>query len=138
MDKSLEKTETTLSDAELMDRYGIRCVPTDRFHFKSSRHSTLSAAVAQAKRDAVASKSTSNAKSKTSTFCRDQEAWHRDRVASEALVNVKLISHRAADAWALQAVLAEHREAKIKAASTEVVSDTDRQMSENPDRDFAT
>lgn len=138
MDNSLIKSETPLSAAELMDRYGIRCIPTDQFHYKSFCHSTLSAAVAQAKRDAVASTSTSNAKSKASTFCRDQEAWHRDRLASEALVNVKLISHRAADAWARQAVRAERREAKIKAASAEVVSDTDRQLSENPDRGFTT
>jgi len=36
----------------LMERFGITRVPADRFHYKSYRYSSLSDAVAQAKRDA--------------------------------------------------------------------------------------
>jgi hypothetical protein len=38
-------------DAELMARYGIQRVPTERFHYKAYRYSTLADALAQARRD---------------------------------------------------------------------------------------
>lgn len=40
-----------LSEHELMVKYGISCVPTDRFHYRSFRYSRLSDALVQAKRD---------------------------------------------------------------------------------------
>jgi hypothetical protein len=43
--------EEDLSDDQIMDKYGIKCVPTDRFHYRSFRYSRLSDALAQAKRD---------------------------------------------------------------------------------------
>jgi hypothetical protein len=45
------KSEHDLSDEEVMLKYGITCVPTDRFHYKSFRYSRLSDALAQAQRD---------------------------------------------------------------------------------------
>lgn len=50
-----DKPEET--DAELMARYGITCVPTDRFHYKSFRYSDLASAITQAKRDEAKAKS---------------------------------------------------------------------------------
>ncbi len=47
----------TQTDAELMARYGIKCVPTDRFHYKSFRYSDLPSALAQAKRDEAKARS---------------------------------------------------------------------------------
>lgn len=44
-------SEHDLSDEEVMAKYQITCVPTDRFHYKSFRYSRLSDALAQAKRD---------------------------------------------------------------------------------------
>lgn len=44
-------TNTNGSDAELMTKYGITRVPVDRFHYMTHRYSTLSDAVAQAKRE---------------------------------------------------------------------------------------
>ncbi len=38
-------------DSELMSRYGIRCVLISQYRYKNYRYSTLSDAVAQAKRD---------------------------------------------------------------------------------------
>lgn len=44
--------DATTTEAELMTRYGTTRVPTDRFHYKSYRYTSLADAVAQAKRDA--------------------------------------------------------------------------------------
>lgn len=49
-----DKTEET--DTELMARYGITCVPTERFHYKTFRYSDLASAVNQAKRDEIQTK----------------------------------------------------------------------------------
>lgn len=43
--------EHDLSDEEIMAKYKISCVPTDRFHYKSFRFSRLADALAHAKRD---------------------------------------------------------------------------------------
>lgn len=40
-----------LTDEELMLKYGIKCIPTDRFHYKSFRYSRLDDALRQAMRD---------------------------------------------------------------------------------------
>jgi hypothetical protein len=45
------------TDAEVMARYGIKCVPTDRFHYKSFRFSNLESALIQARRDAAGRRS---------------------------------------------------------------------------------
>jgi hypothetical protein len=45
------KSEYDLSDEEVMLKYGITCVPTARFHYKSFRFSRLSDALAHAERD---------------------------------------------------------------------------------------
>jgi hypothetical protein len=39
------------ADEEVMAAYGITCVPTDRFHYKTYRYSRLSDALAQARQD---------------------------------------------------------------------------------------
>lgn len=44
------------SDADLMARYGITCVPIDQFHFKSFRYLDLGSAVNQARRDEAQTK----------------------------------------------------------------------------------
>ena len=46
-----------VSDAELMDRYGITRTPADYFHYGLFRYTNLADAVAQAERDRVRSKS---------------------------------------------------------------------------------
>ena len=141
MENSSQTPEHDLSDADLMTQYGITCVPTDRFHYKSFRYSTLSDALAQAKRDRSAGKKASNGRAQGSGFCRDQEAHHRDRASSTDLPNVKEISARAADAWGREAQRVETREAKTAAAPSarpgSDVREHDRQFSENPDRGFA-
>lgn len=38
---------------ELMDRYGILCVPTNQYHYKNYRYSNIVDAIAQARRDEV-------------------------------------------------------------------------------------
>lgn len=38
-------------EAALMAKYGITCVPIDRFHYNSYRYTALGDAIAQAKRD---------------------------------------------------------------------------------------
>ncbi len=48
----------------------------------------------------------------SSTLCRTQEQIHRDRAASETLVNVRALAERAAAAWGQEAVAAERREAR--------------------------
>jgi hypothetical protein len=40
-----------VTQAELMAKYGITRVPTDRFHYKFYRYTNLEDALAQAKRD---------------------------------------------------------------------------------------
>ena len=47
-------SEHDLSDEEIMAKYQISCVPTDRFHYKSFRFSRLSDALEHAKRDQAA------------------------------------------------------------------------------------
>ncbi|WP_214622461.1 hypothetical protein [Sphingobium nicotianae] len=43
--------EIDAEDAELMARYGIKMVPTPRFHYKSFRFSRLADALRQARLD---------------------------------------------------------------------------------------
>lgn len=43
--------EIDAEDAELMAKYGIKMVPTPRYHYKSFRFSTLNAALRQARLD---------------------------------------------------------------------------------------
>jgi hypothetical protein len=50
-----ELSDHDLSDDEVMIKYGITCVPTDRFHYKSFRFSRLSDALARAMRDQTSS-----------------------------------------------------------------------------------
>lgn len=40
-----------LTDEELMLKYGIKCVPTNRFHYKSFRYSRLDDALRQAMKE---------------------------------------------------------------------------------------
>ena len=83
----------------------------------------------------------------SSTLCRSQEEFHRERAVSTALENVRAIAAGAAAAWGLEAVAAERREAR--AAKTRAIADlmaardlsargAERQFSENPDREFVT
>ena len=48
----------------------------------------------------------------SSTLCRTQEEFHRERAASTTLENVRTIATSAAAAWGLEAVAAEKREAR--------------------------
>ena len=50
----------------------------------------------------------------SSTLCRTQESFHRERAAAATLDNVRAISEGAAAAWGLEAVAAEKREARGK------------------------
>jgi hypothetical protein len=51
----IEMTDTSspadVTQAQLMAKYGITRVPTDRFHYKFYRYTNLEDALAQAKRD---------------------------------------------------------------------------------------
>jgi hypothetical protein len=94
-----------------------------------------------------AAKAKGSAMYPSSTLCRSQEEFHRERAASTSLENVRAISAGAAAAWGLEAVAAEKREAR--GAKTRAIADlmvarqlsakeAERQFSENPDREFAT
>lgn len=82
----------------------------------------------------------------SSTLCRTQEEFHRDRAAAATLDNVKTIATRAADAWGQEAAAAEKREARgLRTRATaelmavqklEAAADAERQVSENPDRGY--
>ena len=83
----------------------------------------------------------------SSTLCRAQERFHRERAMATTLGNVRAVSESAAQAWAQEAAAAEKREAR--GAKTRAVADltsarglsapeADRQFSENPDRGFET
>jgi len=83
----------------------------------------------------------------SSTLCRTQELFHRDRAASTTLENVRVIAAGAAAAWGLEAIAAEKREARgvrtraaaelLMAEKAEAAAARDREFSENPDRGFA-
>ena len=77
----------------------------------------------------------------SSTLCRSQEEFHRERAASTTLENVRVISAGAATAWGLEAVAAEKREARgaktraiagLMAARDLSAKEAERQFSENP------
>ena len=82
----------------------------------------------------------------SSTLCRAQEAFHRDRAAGALLENVRIVAGNAAVAWGLEARSAEKREARhlktrataeIMAARKQQAGDERaRLFSENPDRGF--
>lgn len=83
----------------------------------------------------------------SSTLCRSQEEFHRERAAGTTLENVRAISAGAAAAWGLEAVAAEKREARsaktraiagLMAARNLSAKEAERQFSENPDREFVT
>jgi hypothetical protein len=82
----------------------------------------------------------------SSTLCRTQEEFHRERAASTTLENVRIVSAGAAAAWGHEAVAAEKREARgartralaevIAAEKLEATAVRERAFSENPDRAF--
>ena len=82
----------------------------------------------------------------SSTFCRVQETVQRDRAANAILENIRVIAARAANAWGIEALSAERREAqrertrRIAEMATlqdmSMLSDEDMLLSENPDRGF--
>lgn len=82
----------------------------------------------------------------SSTLCRTQESFHRERAASTTLENVRAIAAGAAAAWGLEAVAAEKREARgaktratadlIAAEKAEAAAVREQEFSENPDREF--
>jgi len=51
MTQQLAPATADLTDEEMMLKYGIKCVPTDRFHYKSFRYSRLDDALRQAMKD---------------------------------------------------------------------------------------
>lgn len=82
----------------------------------------------------------------SSTLCRTQESFHRERAASTTLENVRAIAAGAAHAWGLEAVAAEKREARgvktraaaelLAAEKMEAAAAREQGFSENPDREF--
>jgi len=82
----------------------------------------------------------------SSTLCRIQEAYQQDRAANAVLENVRTVAGKAAKAWGIEALAAEHREARRE--RTRIIADMaalqkqrlpeeeDRLFSENPDRGF--
>ena len=82
----------------------------------------------------------------SSTLCRSQEEFHRDRAAAATLDNVRAISEGAAAAWGHEAVAAEKREARgartravaelIAVQKAEAAEVRERGFSENPDRGY--
>ncbi len=82
----------------------------------------------------------------SSTLCRSQEAFHRDRAAGSPLENVRRLSASAAAAWSVEADHAERREARVirTRAVAELIAvqkllgseEETRDYSENPDRGF--
>jgi len=82
----------------------------------------------------------------SSTLCRTQESFHRERAASTTLANVRAVATSAAAAWGLEAVAAEKREARgvktrataelIAAEKAEAAAAREQGFSENPDRGF--
>jgi len=82
----------------------------------------------------------------SSTLCRTQEEYHRERAASTTLENVRAIAAGAAAAWGLEAVAAEKREARgvrtraaadlLAAEKAEAAAAREYGFSENPDRAF--
>lgn len=83
----------------------------------------------------------------TSSICRSQEAYQRDRAIHAVLENVRILAGTAAIAWGKEALLAEKREKRqrdralivdpIPKQNLRVPSAEDRSLSENPDRGFA-
>lgn len=82
----------------------------------------------------------------SSTLCRVQEAYQRDRATNAILENVRAVAGKAAKAWRLEALAAERREAghermriiaEMAALRNErLTQEEDRLLSENPDRGF--
>lgn len=83
----------------------------------------------------------------SSTLCRAQEEFHRERALASTLANVRAVAESAAAAWGQEAILAEKREARglrtrevadLMAARKleEAAEARDRGLSENPDRGF--
>jgi hypothetical protein len=82
----------------------------------------------------------------TSRLCRAQEAAQRERAASTALENVRIVAERAALAWNRAAIVAEQREARrartraiaeIGSLQEQRSDEDDPSFSENPDRGLA-
>lgn len=83
----------------------------------------------------------------SSTTCRTQEAYQRNRATHAVLENVRIVASKAAVAWGKEALLAEKREKRqrdrraiadaISEQDQHIHSGDDRSLSENPDRGFA-
>jgi len=84
----------------------------------------------------------------SSTLCRTQEEFHRERAASTTLANDRAIAEGAAAAWGHEAAAAEKREARgartraiaelMAVQKAEAAEVRERGFSENPDRGFET
>jgi hypothetical protein len=82
----------------------------------------------------------------SSTLCRTQHSYQRDRAATAQLANARLIAGAAAKAWEREALAAEEREERQSRTRTltkaipiyepQPSSALDRLLSENPDREF--
>jgi hypothetical protein len=81
----------------------------------------------------------------SSTLCRAQQIYQRDRAATAVLANIQTIAAAAAKAWEKEALAAEGRDDRqirsrgaLPIALGTVRSDRDREraFSENPDREF--
>ena len=80
----------------------------------------------------------------SSSLCRAQEAYHRNRAAGAELENVRVIATNAAIAWGHEALTAERREERhsrtkviagiIALQRLDAPTERDCLFSENPDR----
>ncbi len=73
--------------------------------------------------------------SASSTVCRAQKAYHRDRSTKAFFANVRTISANASAICAREAILAEEREAKVQ--KSHFNDPLIELLSENPDRAHA-
>ncbi|MBC7987702.1 MAG: hypothetical protein H7X93_13695 [Sphingomonadaceae bacterium] len=79
----------------------------------------------------------------SSELCRAQQALQLDRAAASDLANIRDVAVGAAAAWAREAVSAEKREKRRALCGEHRATDalakeqTERAISENPDRGFA-
>ena len=79
----------------------------------------------------------------SSTMCRAQEGFHRERATNASLENAGGVAIKAAAAWAYEALAADRREARNERNRITAIharhdlDEVDRASSENPDRGFA-
>lgn len=67
------------------------------------------------------------------SFCRTQQALHKDRASSALLDNVRIVAEKAAAAWGLEAEIADRRDAQRERARLDADSPTAADAFEDED-----